>query len=91
MEKMEKVIFETEEGKEEFYILEQTRLGGKSYILVTKDMDEEDPEVIIMRDDSQDTDKESVYVMIEDENELEAVAEIFSVLLDDEGEEEKEE
>ncbi|MCR5735660.1 MAG: DUF1292 domain-containing protein [Lachnospiraceae bacterium] len=81
---MEKLIFDTDEGTEEFYIIEQTRVNGKSYILVTKEEDAEDPEVIILRDDSQDTDKESLYVAVEDDDELEAIAKVFEVLLDEE-------
>ena len=81
---MEKLIFDTDEGTEEFYIIEQTRVNGKSYILVTKEEDAEDPEVIILRDDSRDTDKESLYVAVEDDDELEAIAKVFEVLLDEE-------
>ncbi|MCR4740785.1 MAG: DUF1292 domain-containing protein [Lachnospiraceae bacterium] len=84
---MEKIVFETEDGREEFYILEQTRVNGKNYILVTEDYECEDPEVLILRDDSPDEDKESIYVTVDDEEELDAVVKIFEVLLDDEDDE----
>ena len=49
---MEKIIF-TSEGEEavQFYILEQTRLGGIDYILVT-DSEDGDGEALILRDTS---------------------------------------
>ena len=80
---MEKIIFRPE-GEEEvlFYVLEQTRIGGHNYILVT-DVEEGDGEAYIMKDMSADGDEESVYDMVEDDAELEAVAEVFEKMLED--------
>lgn len=40
---MDKIEFSLENGeKTEFYVLEQTRLGGCDYILVTDTVDEEE-------------------------------------------------
>ena len=78
---MEKIGFCPDGGeKVEFYVLEQTRLGGCDYILVTDSMDseEEEGEALILKDISAPEDKEAIYEIVEDERELDAVAEIFS-------------
>ncbi len=80
---MEKIIF-TSEGEEavQFYILEQTRLGGIDYILVT-DSEDGDGEALILRDTSADVDAEAVYEIVTDDEELNAVAAVFENMLDD--------
>ncbi len=80
---MEKIIF-TSEGEEavQFYILEQTRLGGIDYILVT-DSEDGDGEALILRDTSADVDAEAVYEIVTDDAELNAVAAVFENMLDD--------
>lgn len=79
---MEKIEFCPDGGeKVEFYVLEQTRLGGCDYILVTDSMDseEEEGEALILKDISAPEDKEAIYEIVEDERELDAVAEIFPI------------
>lgn len=83
---MEKIEFCPDGGeKVEFYVLEQTILGGCDYILVTDSMDseEEEGEALILKDISAPEDKEAIYEIVEDERELDAVAEIFSDMLED--------
>jgi len=83
---LEKIEFCPDGGeKVEFYVLEQTRLGGCDYILVTDSMDseEEEGEALILKDISAPEDKEAIYEIVEDERELDAVAEIFSDMLED--------
>ena len=83
---MEKIEFCPDGGeKVEFYVLEQTRLGGCDYILVTDSMDseEEEGEALILKDISAPEDKEAIYEIVEDERELDAVAEIYSDMLED--------
>ena len=46
---MEKLEFETEDGKSEFYVIEQTRLNETDYLLVSESP-EEDAEVLIMKE-----------------------------------------
>ena len=46
----EKIVFETEDGVEEFYVLEQTMLGGINYILVTDDMESEEGSFLILKE-----------------------------------------
>lgn len=76
-------MFETNEGKEEYYVLEQTMLGGKNYILVTDSLDGEEGSFLILRDESGNEDEFASYVELSDENELEAVIKIFNELMDD--------
>ena len=59
---MEKIGFCPDGGeKVEFYVLEQTRLGGCDYILVTDSMDseEEEGEALILKDISASQDRKS--------------------------------
>ena len=80
---MEKIIFCLEDGETaEFFVLEQTRLGGIDYILVT-DSDDEEGEALILKDISAPEDTEAVYEIVDDDNELDAVAAIFADMLDD--------
>ncbi len=81
--KQEKILFQPE-GEEavEFYVLEQTRIGGVDYILVT-DVEDGDADAWIMKDISADGEEEGVYVFVEDDDELAAVAGIFADMLDD--------
>lgn len=82
--KPEEIKFTTEDGEEvSFYVLEQTRLGGVNYILVSTTDDEEEAEALILKDVSKDTDEEAIYDIVEDDQELELVAGIFQELLDD--------
>ena len=83
MNKLEKITF-TPEGEEpvEFYVLEQTRIGGKNYILVT-DAEEGDGEALILKDLSEDGEAESVYEIVADDDELSAVAGVFENMLED--------
>ena len=68
---MEKIRFEFGETGEsvDFFVLEQTKVNGKSYILVTDSM-EDDAECLILRDTSKAEEADSVYEIVEDEIEL---------------------
>lgn len=81
---MEKIIFTFEDTKEniEFFVLEQTRVNGNNYILVT-DSEEDEAECLILKDMSAAEDKESLYEIVEDEVELSAVLKVFEELLED--------
>ena len=81
--KLEKIVF-CPDGDEpvEFYVLEQTRINGTNYILVT-DFEEGDGEALILKDMSKDEDKDSVYAIVDDDTELKAVAGVFEDLLED--------
>ena len=61
---MEKIIFTPDGGGAvPFYVLEQTRLGGTDYILVT-DSEDEDGEALILRDTSAPEEAEAVYEIV---------------------------
>lgn len=79
------IVFTTEDGEEvTFQVIDQTRLGGSDYLLVSTDSEEEeDAEALILKDMSKDTDEEAIYDIVEDDHELELVAGIFKELLDD--------
>lgn len=80
---MEKIKFELTDGTtEEFYIEEQTRIGGVSYILVSDSMEDE-ASAYILKDVSKDTDLDACYEMVEDEDELQAVYKVFEQMLED--------
>ena len=79
----QKLAFNTEDGESiELYVIEQTRIGGKNYLLVTEEADG-DGEAMILRDLSGDTDQESIYEFVEDDDELQAVGSVFESMLDD--------
>lgn len=80
---MEKIIFSPDgENQVGFYVLEQTRLGGINYILVT-DVEDGDGEAFILKDLSDEESAEAIYEIVEDDAELEAVATVFENLLED--------
>lgn len=79
---MEKIIF-TQEGEAPvgFYVLEQTRIAGMDYLLVS-DTEEGDGNALILKDLSKEEEKEGVYGIVSEEEELTAVAKVFESLLD---------
>lgn len=80
---MEKIAFTLEGGESAwFYVLEQTKLGGVRYILVTEE-EEGDCDALILKELSDAKDAESVFEIVEDDTELSAVAAVFENLLDD--------
>ena len=81
---MQSINFITDEGEEiPFYIIEQTTLAGKDFLLVTdSDKDEDEAEVYIMQEIS-DQEDQTVYEFVEDETQLEALSKVFAELLDD--------
>lgn len=84
MSKLEKISFtpEGEEAAVDFFVLEQTRIGGVNYILVT-DVEEGDGDALILKDLSQDGETDSLFAVVEDDEELEAVAGVFENMLED--------
>ena len=77
------IVINIEEGeKVEFYPIEQTKLNGKTYLLVA-DSKEGDAECLVLRDDSKAEDKDSLYEIVDDDVELQAVMKVFEELLED--------
>jgi len=80
---MEKIVFRAEGEKEvEFYILEQTRIGGVDYILVTE-TEEDDGEALILKDMSRPGEEEALYEIVTEDEELDAVSAVFESMLED--------
>ena len=73
-----------DDGEEvDFYILEETELGGETYLLVTDDdSDGEEAEALILREIT-DEDGMAVYETVEDESILSALSGVFEELLDE--------
>ncbi len=67
----------------DFYVLEETRIGGIDYLLVTDEMDDEDGECYILKDLSGAEDDQAVYEFVENDEELDYLYRIFSELLND--------
>lgn len=85
MEDNGKIIFKDEDGNEDvYYIVEETKLGDVSYIMVTEDpIGDEDADAYILKDISKPEDEEAVYEFVDDDKELDALARVFAELLDD--------
>ena len=81
-ETMDEMIILTSEDGEELpcYVLEETRVAGCNYVLVT-DSEEGDGECYILKDISEAEDAEAVYEIVEDEKEQQYLARIFNELL----------
>lgn len=82
---MEKLGFVDENGdNKEFYVVEETRINGINYLLVTEsDNEDEDADAYILKDVSEAVSEEALYEFIEDDSELEAVGKVFSELMDE--------
>lgn len=79
-----KITLVDDEQTIEFYVLEETRLNGKNYLLVTDAEDkEEEADCYILRDMSGEADSDALYEFVEDEEELEGLMKIFEELLED--------
>lgn len=76
---MEKIAFliDGEQSTVEFYVLDQTRIGGTDYILVT-DEENGDGNALILKDMSKPEEPEADYQIVEDDKELQAVADVFA-------------
>ena len=71
-------------GAVDFYVLEETRINGMSYLLVTDAADDdEEGECYILKDLSESDDADALYELVEDDNEIDHLFKIFSELLED--------
>lgn len=78
------IVFTGEDGEEvEFYVLDQTKVNGTDYVLVTDSWDEE-ADAFILKDVSEADEEEGVYEFVEDDVEFDAVAKIFEEMFDGE-------
>ena len=80
---MEKIEFALDNGETvSFFVLEQTKLSGNNYILVT-DTDEGDGEALILKEMQSSDKKETVYEIVDDDAQLEVLGALFESLLED--------
>ncbi|MBQ0043040.1 MAG: DUF1292 domain-containing protein [Lachnospiraceae bacterium] len=66
----------------DLYVIEQTRVAGVNYLLVTEE-ESGDGEAMILKDLSADTDEESVYEFVDDDATLQTIGAIFADMLED--------
>ncbi len=86
---LEKITFLDDENQEaELYVLEETRVGGINYILVSE-TDDEDGVCYIFRETEVSEADEVSYEPVEDDRELEYIGKIFQELMDEEDTPEK--
>jgi hypothetical protein len=79
------ISFLSEDGENiELNIIEETKLNGVSYILVTDSIEDENGECYIMKDISAEEDEEANFIFVEDDKELNAVFEIFEKMMNGE-------
>lgn len=81
----EKITLETDTGElVDFYVLEETRINGMNYLLVTdSEEDDEEGECYILKDVSKAEDSEAVYEFVENDDEMDYLYRIFTELLED--------
>ena len=83
MSEEKKIILETEEGEQvDLYVLEETRINGMNYLLVT-DTEDEDGECYILKDRSKAEETDALYEFVEDDDEIDYLFKIFTELIDD--------
>ena len=85
MAQEEKITLETDAGElVDFYVLEETRINGMNYLLVTdSEEDDEEGECYILKDVSKAEDSEAVYEFVENDDEMDYLYRIFTELLED--------
>jgi len=84
-ESKNKIVFFGDDGEEIiFSVIEQTKVNGCNYLLVTDgDVEDEEADAYILKDVANEAAEESIYEMVEEDNELEAIGKVFGELLDD--------
>ena len=80
----EKITLQTDTGEAvDFYVLEETRINGMNYLLVTDSEEEEDGKCYILKDVSKAEDSEAVYEFVENDDEMDYLFKIFTELMED--------
>ena len=85
MEEEKVITLRTEDGEEvDLYVIEETKVSGVNYILVTDSAeDEEEGQCYVLKDRSRPEDEEAVYEFVDDDDELDDLFKIFSELISD--------
>ena len=80
----EKITLQTDNGESvDFYVLEETRINGMNYLLVTDSEEEEVGECYILKDVSKAEDSDAVYEFVENDDEMDYLFKIFTELMED--------
>ncbi len=84
MTQEEKITLLADNGEAvDFYVLEETKINGMNYLMVTDSKEDEDGECYILKDMSGPEDGEAVYEFVENDDELDYLYRIFTELLED--------
>lgn len=81
---MESVVFRDPDTGESdsFYVVAQTSLGGRDFLLVTEE-EEGDSAAFILEELSSDEGGQTDYLIVNDDDTLETVSRVFTELLED--------
>lgn len=77
-----KIMLTADDGSQEaFFVLEKADIAGKSYLLVTDQVEEEEADALILKEiQGEDV---VLYEVVEDEKELTIISKYFEELLDE--------
>lgn len=82
-DKGQEIVFTTEDGEAvSFYVLEQTKVNGKNYLLVADSLEEE-ANALILQDNSLEGQSDALFEVVENEMELKALSKVFVETLGD--------
>ena len=77
-----KIMLTADDGSQEaFFVLEKADIAGKSYLLVTDQVEEEEADALILREIQEED--VVLYEFVEDEKELTIISKYFEELLDE--------
>ena len=77
-----KIMLTADDGSQEaFFVLEKADIAGKSYLLVTDQVEEEEADALILREIQEE--EVVLYEVVEDEKELTIISKYFEELLDE--------
>ena len=77
-----KIMLTADDGSQEaFFVLEKTDIAGKSYLLVTDQVEEEEADALILKEIQEED--VVLYEVVEDEKELTIISKYFEELLDE--------
>lgn len=76
------IMLTADDGSEEaFFVLEKADIAGKSYLLVTDQVEEEEADALILKEIQEED--VVLYEVVEDEKELTIISKYFEELLDE--------
>ena len=77
-----KIMLTADDGSQEaLFVLEKADIAGKSYLLVTDQVEEEEADALILREIQEED--VVLYEVVEDEKELTIISKYFEELLDE--------